>query len=89
MIGTLLSTDVPDFHKTFREQLPLLSFWLFQLDWLYRVIKLAALPVGAVQIRVEVLALLGPIVGRDVRLLQQLVTAVCERALSAEFTLPI
>lgn len=53
------------------------------------MVKLTALSVRAVQIRIKVLALLRSVVRWDVRLLQQLVGAVRKSALHSELTLPI
>ena len=89
LILNLTQDYVPDFHKTFRIGLSILPLGLLQLSRLDWVIKLASLAVRAVQVGVEVLALLRPVVGRDVRLLQQLVAAVSESTFHAKFTFTV
>jgi len=88
-LRNLSGCDIPNIDETFRVSFNLFLFWLFELVRFKRVIKLTALSVRAVQIRVKVLALLRSVVRWDVRLLQQLVGAVRKSALHSELTLPI
>lgn len=89
VLKLLVDTNVPNSRKTFSVHLSSLSFWLFRRERFYWMIKLTALSVRAIEIRIEVLTLLCTIIWRDVRLLEQLMAAVSEGALHAEFTLPI
>lgn len=90
MVHQMRGTHFLNFEQTLDVRFCPFLFRLFlKLIRFDIVIKLATLPIGTVQVGVKILALLGPIIRRDVRLVQKFVTAVRKRTFIAELAFPI